>query len=106
MAQRAAFVGSGRARPSAAHTAPIYVIVAGTKALPPVELVVQALQRLDLLEARLTDARIDELIVFRPFAGELLVDGVPKPTLLHDREALQMLIDKARAHYRAMLASR
>ncbi len=106
MVQRAAFVGTGRARPSAAHTAPIYVTVAGAKPLPPPELVQHALERLDLLEAQLTDARIDELVVFRPFADELLVDGVPESALVRDRETLRGLIEKARAHYRAMLAAR
>lgn len=103
ISERADYVGSGRERPSAAHTAPIYVTVAGAPPKPPAELVKSAMARLDLLEARLATDRIDELLVYRPLAGELLVDGVPEAAVVRDRDALRALINKARAHYRALL---
>lgn len=101
--ERAEFVGAGRVRPAAAHTAPVYVTLAGVEAAPPVALARRTLERLDLLEARLADERLDELVVFRPFAGELLVDGVPAQALRRDRAPLRALIDSARAHYRTIL---
>jgi hypothetical protein len=100
--ERTAYVGSGRVRPSAAHTAPIYVSIAGVEAKPPAALVRGAIERLDVLEARLADERLDELLVYRPLAGQLLVDGVPESGLRRDREALRTVIAAARAHYRAM----
>lgn len=106
LSERATFVGAGRARPSAAHSGPIYVTVAGAKPTPPSELVQHALERLDLLEAQLTDERIDELVVYRPLSKELLVDGVPEAALQRDRKTLRSLIDEARSHYRSMLAGR
>jgi hypothetical protein len=106
MFERAEFVGAGRQRPAAAHTAPIYVTVAGRQASPPAELVRRTLERLDDLEARLSDERLDELVVFRPFAGLLLIDGVPAPALRRDRPALRALIESARQRYRALSQSR
>jgi hypothetical protein len=55
------------------------------------------------LEAKLTDDRLDDLVVYRPFASALLVDGVPESGLLRDRQRLRALIDSARARYQAML---
>jgi hypothetical protein len=104
--ERAEFVGAGRVRPAAAHTAPVYVTVAGVAEAPPAALARRALERLDSFEALLPDERLDELVVFRPFADQLLVDGVPAQALRRDREDLRALIDSARAHYRAMLAPR
>lgn len=75
-------------------------------AKPATELLEQALQRLDRLEAHLADEHIDELVLFCPLAGELLVDGVPKPGIIRDRQALRALINKARAHYRGLLVAR
>jgi hypothetical protein len=80
----------------------VYVAVAGMQITPPVALVRRTLERLDQLETRLMDERLDELVVFRPFAGSLLVDGVPAAALRHDRETLRGLIDAARAHYRGL----
>ena len=104
MLDRASFVGSGRARPSAAHTGAVYVTVAGVAARPPAALVRQTLERLDELRARLPDERLDELVVFRPFPEEILVDGVPASDLRRDRQTLTALIDSATAHYRSLLA--
>jgi hypothetical protein len=103
MFERAGFVGTGRVRPAAAHTGPVYVAVAGMQVTPPAALVRRTLERLDLLESQLTTERLDELVVFRPFAGTLLVDGVPAAALRRDRQTLRGLIDSARAHYRALL---
>jgi hypothetical protein len=104
MGERASFVGSGRARPSAAHTGAVYVSVADIPATPPAALVRRALERLDQLRAKLADERLDELVVFRPFSEEILVDGVPASDLRRDRLALTALIDSATAHYRSVLA--
>jgi hypothetical protein len=103
MFERAEFVGAGRVRPAAAHTAPVYVTVTGVEAAPPTELVRRTLDRLDRLEAQLSDERLDELVVFRPLAGALLIDGVPAEALRRDRPALRALIESARAHYRSVL---
>ena len=105
MLDRATFVGGGRARPSAAHTGAIYVSVAGLPATPPAALVRATLARLDRLRAKLSDERLGELVVFRPFPEEILVDGVSAPDLRRDRERLTALIDSATAHYRAVLAA-
>jgi hypothetical protein len=104
MFERAPFVGSGRARPSAAHTGAVYVSVAGAAATPPAALVRQILERLDQLRAKLPDERLDELVVFRPFSEKILVDGVSASDLRRDRQALTALIDSATAHYRSVLA--
>lgn len=104
MFERAAFVGGGRARPAAAHTGAVYVSVAGSAVTPPQALVRQTLERLDQLRAKLSDERLDELVVFRPFPEEILVDGVSASDLRRDRKRLTELIDSAQAHYRAMLA--
>jgi hypothetical protein len=61
------------------------------------------LERLDALETKLTDERLDDLVVYRPFASQLLVDGVPESGLLRDRQRLRALIDSARARYQAVL---
>ena len=63
-----------------------------------------AQERLDDLEARLDDERLDELLVYRPFASVLLIDGVPEEALRRDRPALRSLIADAREHYRELLA--
>lgn len=97
--ERAEFVGAGRARPAAAHSAPIYVGIAGARPEPPAETVGRTLARLDALEARLADERLDELVVLRPFASRLLIDGVPADALRRDRPALRAAIDAARRHY-------
>lgn len=102
MIERASFVGSGRARPSAAHTGAVYVNVANIAPSPPAALVRETLERLDQLRAKLADERLDELVVFRPFSEELLVDGVPAADLRRDRQALTALIDAAAAHYRSV----
>jgi hypothetical protein len=81
-------------RPSAAHTAAIYIDVAGT---PPVaeqpraaEVAEAWLARLDELEARLSPDRATELTDF-PGRG----DGIPRPTLDSNREALLQAIQSA-----------
>lgn len=85
-------------RPSAAHTAAIWVTVDGT---PPIaeqlkaQLVIQAwLQRLDELQDRFRNERIDEMAGF-PGRG----DGIGEQELLATREALLDAIDEARIYY-------
>ncbi len=103
MLERAEYVGTGRPRPSAAHTGPVYVTVAGAGIMPDEALLRRILARLDDLEARLADGRLEELLVLRPFPGTLLIDGVPAKQLRRDRPALVALIGEARAHYRGLL---
>jgi hypothetical protein len=104
MFERAPFVGNGRPRPSAAHTGAVYVSVAGVAAAPPAALVRRTLERLEELRSKLSDERLDELVVFRPFPEEILVDGVSASDLRRDRPRLTALIDSATEHYRAQLA--
>ncbi len=104
LSERVDYVGTGRPRPSAAHTAPIYVAVADTQASRPTELLRRWISRLDALEASLSDEHFEELLVFRPFASRLLIDGVPAEALRRDRPALRALIASARGYYRNLLA--
>jgi hypothetical protein len=106
MFERAEYVGSGRARPAAAHTAPIYVSVGGAAVAPPPTLLRAWIGRLDTLAAQLTDDRLEELVVWRPFAGTLLIDGVPADALRRDRPALLAVIAEARRHYERLLLAR
>jgi hypothetical protein len=92
-------------RPAAAHTAPIWVTVGGSGATrralaaPRAE---EALLRLDDLEARLGDDRIDEAEIWDwvPYS-----DGVSVGHLRRNRAALLHAIEEARARYREILAS-
>ncbi len=92
-------------RPSAAHTAPIWVTVgqsgAARRALAA-QRAEEALLRLDDLESRLGEDRIDEAEIWDwvPYS-----DGVPIEHLRRNRAALLRAIEEARAHYRDMLAS-
>jgi hypothetical protein len=103
LAARGEFVGEGRPRPSAAHTAAVRVELPGAAARPAPALVRRYLERLDALEARLADERLSELVVWRPFPGALLIDGVPEEALRRDRPQLREAIASARAYYRALL---
>ncbi len=76
----------------------------GTEATRPAELTRRWLARLDALETRLADENFEELLVLRPFAGGLLIDGVPAEALRRDRPALRALIASARDYYRNLLA--
>lgn len=102
-----AFAASrGRVRPSAAHTAPIWVEVAGrTLASEPraAERARVALARLDELAARLSDARIDDQALWDwvPYS-----DAVPVAHLREHRDPLLAAIDEARARYRELLPDR
>ena len=90
-------------RPSAAHTAPIWVTVgesgAARRALaaPRAE---EALLRLDDLEARLGDDRIEEAEIWDwvPYS-----DGVSIEHLRRNRAALLRAIEEARINYREIL---
>ncbi len=94
-----------RVRPSGAHTAPIWVTVGGSGAIrralaaPRAE---EALLRLDDLEARLGEDRIDEAKIWDwvPYS-----DGVPIEHLRRTRAALLRAIEEARIRYREILAS-
>jgi hypothetical protein len=104
MFERAEYVGAGRVRPAAAHTAPIYVSVDGAALDPPPQLLRAWIARLDALAAQLADDRLEELVVWRPLAGTLLIDGVPAEDLRRDRPALLAVIAEARRHYERLLA--
>ena len=90
-------------RPSAAHTAPIWVTVGGSGAArralaaPRAE---EALLRLDDLEARLGEDRIDEAEIWDwvPYS-----DGVSIEHLRRNRAALLRAIEEARIRYREIL---
>jgi hypothetical protein len=101
-ARRERFASERSARPSAAHTAPVYVRVAG---MPPLgaqarsaALAGEWLARLDALEARLADDRIGEVPIWDwvPYS-----DGVSEEHLRRHRDALRSAIGEARAFYRA-----
>jgi hypothetical protein len=98
------YAARGRTRPSAAHTAPIWLTLRGA---PPLsaqpqgqELARAALARLDGLEARLADGRIEEQTLWDwlPYS-----DGVPLEHLRANRPALLRAIAEARARYQALL---
>jgi hypothetical protein len=98
------YAARGRVRPSAAHTAPIWVSVRGA---PPFaaqprgqQLARAALARLAELEARLSDARIEEQTLWDwlPYS-----DGVSLEHLRRNRPALLAAIAEARSRYEALL---
>jgi hypothetical protein len=85
-------------RPSAAHTAAIWVVVAGT---PPVSRQAKAMQvvdswldRLDELRGRFDDDRMAEIVGF-PGRG----DGIGEAEWKENRAALLEAIERARAYY-------
>ncbi len=95
----------GGVRPSLAHTAPVWVTVGSSGAerralaAPRAE---EALLRLDDLEARLGDDRIEEAEIWDwvPYS-----DGVSIEHLRRNREALRRAIGEARARYQEILGS-
>lgn len=99
-----AFFASRRGvRPSAAHTAPIWVTLPGSVASPRAqELARAALTRLAALEARLSDEQIGEQTLWDwlPYS-----DGVSLEHLRRNRPALLAAIAEARARYEALLAA-
>jgi hypothetical protein len=96
----------GADRPTAAHTAAVYVTVEGSG--PPAggergRLLGRAwLERLDLLEERLSDDRIAEIPIWDwiPYS-----DGVSEAHLRRHRAALLEAIARARAFYAGLAAS-
>lgn len=103
LARREAYhAGRGRVRPSAAHTAPVWIAVRGTHGGDPRRqaLARAALARLDDLEARLADARIDQQAIWDwvPYS-----DGVSIAHLRRHRESLRAAIAEARARYAALV---
>jgi hypothetical protein len=106
IAEREAFAAAHATRVSAAHTAPIYVSVAGQ---PPLgwqpgaaDRARQWLARLDALEARLADDRIGDLSIWDwvPYS-----DGVSEEHLSRNRAALLAVIAEAREFYRRRLSA-
>ena len=92
-------------RPSAAHTAPVYVTVEGA---PPIaeqtradEVIQKWLSRLEALEGRLDDSRIEELAGF-PGRG----DGVTLEDLRAGRRDLLRAIEIARDYYAQLQSTR
>ncbi len=85
-------------RPSAAHTAAIFVRVAGTPTAAP-QTAGKWIARLDELEARLKDARIAQIPIWdwMPYS-----DGVSEQHLQRQRPALLEAIATARAHYQTL----
>lgn len=93
----------GDPRPSAAHTAPVYVDVPGSPPLaarPESQAAAQAwVARLDALEARFAEVRLEEIAGF-PGRG----DGVPLEALEAQRRDLLAAVGRARAIYERWLA--
>jgi hypothetical protein len=102
---QAYFAGRERVRPSAAHTAPVIVRVGSSdlEAWSPraAELAAASLERLDALEARLADDRIEEQTLWDwvPYS-----DAVPAEHLRRNRPALLAAIAEARERYPVLLA--
>jgi hypothetical protein len=102
--QEAFYAGRGRVRPTAAHTAPIFVTVHGAPSLAAQPrgqaLARAALERLAELEARLSDARLPEQTLWDwlPYS-----DGVSEEHLRRNRPALLAAIAEARQRYQALL---
>jgi hypothetical protein len=95
----------GRVRPSAAHTAPIWVSVRGSSVAAQArgqELARAALARLDALEARLAEDHVGEQTLWDwlPYS-----DGVPAEHLRANRPHLLAAIAEARERYRAIQES-
>ncbi len=95
---------NGDPRPTAAHTAPVWIAVAGSPAIEEQPAAAEAAERflalLAELEARFADERIGELAGF-PGRG----DGVEPEDLEAGRPAVLDAVARARAHYER-LASR
>jgi hypothetical protein len=97
--------GRGHVRPSAAHTAPIWVSVRGSPAIEnrerARELARASLARLDALEARLADPHVEGETIWDwvPYS-----DGVSAAHLRRNRPALLRAIEEARRRYGAVLA--
>lgn len=93
---------NGDPRPSAAHTAPIYVSVARTAPLeaqaPARAAAARLLSLLGELEDRFDDERIQEMAGF-PGRG----DGVGDEDLRRGRSELLASVEKARRHYQRLL---
>jgi hypothetical protein len=102
--QEAFYAGRGRVRPTAAHTAPIWVTVRGAAPVAGQprgqQLARAALDRLSELEARLSDERIEEQTLWDwlPYS-----DGVSLEHLRRNRPALLAAIAEARQRYQAVL---
>jgi hypothetical protein len=99
--EREAYAETRSLRPSAAHTAPIWIRVAdGPSLVEQSSARARAgewLARLDALEARLSDAQIEEQAIWD---GVPYSDGVPTEHLRRNRAALLRAIGEARARYR------
>jgi hypothetical protein len=95
------FAARGRVRPSAAHTAPIWVTLRGAPPSPRArELARAALARLDELESRLSEERIDDQTLWDwlPYS-----DGVSLEHLRRNRPALLAAVAEARERYEALV---
>ncbi len=94
---------NGDPRPSAAHTAPVWVTVAGTPAIEEQPAAAEAAERflalLAELEARFDDDRIEEMAGF-PGRG----DGVSLEDLQAGRPAVLESVAKARAYYERLVS--
>jgi len=98
------FAGRGRVRPSAAHTAAVFVTVQAapiTDSARARTLARESMARLDDLEARLQDDRVDAQTVWDwvPYS-----DGVSAAHLRRNRPALVAAIASARQRYEAILS--
>ena len=94
------FLSGLQNRPSAAHTGAIFVDVAGGTLPTAPDTAREWITRLDTIEARLADERIDEMAVasWIPYS-----DGVSVAHVRRHRPTLLEHIAQARAHYRALI---
>ena len=94
------YEGRARVRPSAAHTAAIFVTIPGSAPRArTLERIREALERLDDLEARLADDRIADQTLWDWFP---YADAVPEAHLRRNRPALLRAIQEARERYAAL----
>jgi hypothetical protein len=97
------YAARSRVRPSAAHSAPIFVTVAGSAVRErTVTLARESLARLDALELRLGDDRVEAEEIWDWMAYS---DGVSAEHLRRNRSALLNAIAEARARYEELIAS-
>ncbi len=97
------FRAAQRQRPSAAHTAAIYVEVADSPGLAEQPraraLAHRALERLDSLDDRLGEVHLTQQIL----RNLTYTDGIPAAEIRDNRPALDRAIGSARAHYRTIV---
>jgi hypothetical protein len=97
------YAARSRLRPSAAHSAPIFVTVAGSAVRERTAVLArESIARLDALELRLSDDRVEDEEIWDWMAYS---DGVSAEHVRRNRPALLKAIADARVRYQKLLAS-